>query len=71
MVTLYDLGMEISKIRNALNAIEVRGQQNASLLVYAYDKCTELIGEINEIGKSLSVENTESNDEAEGEVNAE
>ena len=75
MNTLYDLGMEISNIRTALNNIEVRGQNNASLLVYAYDKCTELIKDINEIGKAIEGEQKEvgksESDDMEGEVNAE
>ena len=69
MKTLYDFGIELSNIRTALNAIEVRGQQNASLLVYACDKCNELIKELNEIGRSLS--ETENKEQAEGDMNAE
>lgn len=68
MKTLYDFGIELSNIRTALNSIEVRGQQNASLLVYAYDKCGELITELNEIAKTASEMETK---KAEGDVNAE
>lgn len=66
MKTFYDFGIELSNIRTALNSIEVRGQQNASLLVYAYDKCGELISELNEIAKNLS-----ETEKAEGDVSAE
>lgn len=48
MLTLMDLGNEIMKIREAVDAVEVKGRQNASLLVYAYDKCNNLIASINE-----------------------
>ena len=68
MKTLYDFGIELSKIRTALNAIEVRGQQNASLLVYACEKCNDLINALNDVGKSMSQNDEE---QAEGDVNGE
>lgn len=69
MKTLYDFGIELSKICTALNAIEVRGQQNASLLVYACEKCNELISELNEVGKNLA--DAETKEETDGDIDAE
>jgi hypothetical protein len=61
VVTLYDLGVEIIKIREAINQIQVSGQENASLIVYAHKKCNELIETINAIasqnGEEGEVEN--------------
>ncbi len=48
-MTLYELGMEIQKIREAINALEIKGSDNASRIVYATSKCNTLIQAINEI----------------------
>lgn len=37
---------ELLKIREALNALEVRGERNASLIVYCYNKCSDLMNAI-------------------------
>ena len=34
-MTLYDFGIEVAKIREAINSLEIKGEQNASLVVYA------------------------------------
>jgi len=49
METLYDFGMEIQKIREAINGIQIKGSENASLVVYAVGKCNDLINTINRI----------------------
>lgn len=48
MLTLMDLANEIVKIREAVDSVEVKGRQNAAALVFAYDKCNNLISSINE-----------------------
>ena len=48
MLTLQDIINEIDKIREALDNIEVRGKNNATLLCYAYGKCDEIINGLNE-----------------------
>ncbi len=53
MLTLMDLGNEIMKIREAIDGVEVKGRHNASLLVYAYDKCNNLIASINEAAQQI------------------
>lgn len=66
MNTLYDLAMEIARIRDAVNAIEVKGRQNASLVTYAFDKCNGLIQMINEATKELESRNKEAEENQNG-----
>lgn len=47
MKTLYDFGMEVQKIREAVNSITVKGSDNASFVVYAVNKCNDIIKAIN------------------------
>lgn len=51
MVTLYDLGQKVLKVREAVNEIEVRGSQNASYVFYAVKMCNEIIQMINDAAK--------------------
>lgn len=48
MTTLYDLGQSVIKIRETINTIEVKGEENASRIVFAIRKCNEIITAINE-----------------------
>lgn len=63
MKTLKDFGMEVMKIREAANMLEVKGQSNASLVVFIVEKCNAIIKAINEIvaerqnGKGGEVDN--------------
>ncbi len=52
MTTLYEFGTEIMKIREAIDNITVKGRDNASYVVYAHDRCSALIKEINRITES-------------------
>ena len=72
MMTLYDLGMEVQKIRTSLENIEVKGQKNASLLVGACLSCEKIIDIINETGKALSekADKPAESKNSEGDVNA-
>lgn len=49
MNTLYDFGMEVQKIREAVNSITVKGADNASYVVYAVNKCNDIIKAINSV----------------------
>ena len=40
---LQDLRNELLNIREALNTLEVKGERNAALIVYGYNKCNALI----------------------------
>lgn len=71
MTTLQDVINEISKVREAIDGLEVRGKNNATLLCYAYGKCDEIINELAETANQIqngSVNDTEVDDEH-GEVN--
>lgn len=72
-MTLYDLGMEVTKIREAINSLEVKGEKNASLVVYAFRKCNDIIEAINAVVNQQpdSSQNGESQTEEEEEVNGE
>ena len=63
MKTLYDFGLEVSKIREATNSLEVKGEQNASLIVYIVQKCNSIVEAINEISKTASDQETEISNE--------
>lgn len=67
METLLDFGQEILKIREAIDSIEVKGKTNASYLVYAYDKCNEIIQAINQIVEKQSRLSERQNGTIEGE----
>lgn len=49
MQTLYDFGLEVQNIREAADSIEVKGNKNASLVVYIYNKCNDIIQAINDL----------------------
>ena len=48
MITLYDFGIKLMKIREAADTIEIKGSANAARIVFINDTCNELIREINE-----------------------
>lgn len=53
MNTLYDIGIEIQKIREAINSMTIKGADNASYMVYAVNKCNDIIKAINSVGERL------------------
>ena len=82
MQTLYDFGMEVQKIREAIDSIEVKGAKNASFVVYAYNKCNDIINAINQIideqqtppsgqNGEETIKTDENFEEEEGEMNGE
>ena len=68
MRTLYDFGLEVAKIREAINSLEVKGGENASLIVYAIEKCNGLIAAINEFSTPIDSDENQNGSE-EGEIN--
>lgn len=75
MQTLFDFGLEVQKVREAVDSIEVKGSKNASLLLYAYNKCNDIIKAINEVasqqnppsgqnGKNVTAKEGEDNGES-------
>lgn len=71
MQTLYDFGIEVQKIREAVNGLTVKGAENASLVVYAIGKCNDIIQAINHITEQHRTpsENQNGEQEARKEVN--
>lgn len=63
MVTLHELSQEVVKIREAVNAMEVKGRQNAALIVYCCEKCDNIIKAINEAIVALSASNNQPREE--------
>ena len=49
MKTLYEFGMEVTRVRETIDSIEVRSHENAALVKYAFDKCNDVIAAINEV----------------------
>ena len=75
MATLYEIGQEVMRIREAVNSLEVKGQQNARLIVYCFDKCNGIIQAINDAtNRNLAVQNDKSAEnvppDKEGDMNA-
>ena len=68
MKTLYDFGLEVAKIREAANSLEVKGAENASLIVYIIEKCNGLIAAINEYAKPQKESDNDQNGSEEGEI---
>lgn len=56
MLTLQDIINEIAIVRDTLNEIEVKGRNNQAHLVYAWDKCNDLIGALNETANKIQNE---------------
>lgn len=79
MQTLYDFGMEVQKIREAADSLTVKGYQNASLVVYIFNKCNDIIQAINDVIQIESNPPSDQNEEdsntqteeEEGEMNGE
>jgi len=55
--TLQDIVNEIMKIREAIDQVEVKGNQNRTLLSYAYGRCDGLIQAIQETERRILSEN--------------
>lgn len=65
MLSLYDFGVEVMKIREAADSLTVTGVANASRVVLIFDKCNRLIDAINEISETqqdLPTENQNGDD---------
>lgn len=53
MFNLADIGNRVVEIRNASNAIEIKGRQNAALIVFINTSCDEIVQMINETVKEI------------------
>lgn len=69
METLQDFGNEVAQIREAINRLEVKGEQNAALIVFAFNRCNNIIKALNEIVERQSNPPEGQNGVEEGDVN--
>lgn len=51
MDKLNDISTSIMHVQEALNEMEIKGRKNAALLIYAVDRCTEVLSIIKEMSK--------------------
>ena len=58
MDKLNDISTSIMHVQEALNEMEIKGRKNAALLIYAIDRCNEVLSIIKEMSKE-STNNTE------------
>lgn len=63
MITIQDIINELMRIREAVDGIEVRGNQNASYVCYAYSKCNDLINALTDVAKQVEQNQNGSNSE--------
>ena len=49
MNSLFDFGQAVIQIREAVDEIEVKGAKNAGLVAMIFQKCNEIIIELNKI----------------------
>lgn len=52
MIAPKEIIEEIKQIKDVINRIEFKGEQNANYVLYACQKCDMLINSINEVIKS-------------------
>ena len=58
MDKLTNITASITQIQEALNEMEVKGRKNAALLIYAVDRCNDVLSIVKEMSKK-SINNTE------------
>lgn len=49
MITPKEIVDEIKQIKDVVNRIEIKGEQNANFVLYTCQKCDTLMHEINEV----------------------
>ena len=49
MENLFDFGQAIIQIREAVDELEIKGAKNAGIVSMIYQKCNEIIIEVNKI----------------------
>lgn len=59
MTNLYDLGKAIMEIRDAADILEVKGAKNAGLVSLIFQRCNDIIIELNRIVQSKKEETNE------------
>ncbi len=64
MLNVEALIYELTRIRDMIDHIEVRGAENAKYLVQAFDNCENLIGQLNGIMNEVRKKQSEQDDES-------
>ena len=65
MTTLPELINEIAAVREAIDMIEIKGQQNRMLINFAYEKCTKLIEALNSAMKEIQAQENQNGSQPE------
>ena len=52
MTTLHELGTAVIQIREALEDMNLKGSNNAAILLFCNKKCNEIVAAINESAKT-------------------
>ena len=65
MTNLYDLGKAIMEIRDAADILEIKGAKNARLVSLIFQRCNDIIIELNKIVQS---KNEEADEEQQNQV---
>lgn len=58
MDELTNISTLIAHVQEALNEMEIKGRKNAALLIYADDRCNDVLSIVKEMSKK-SINNTE------------
>ena len=64
MLNVEALIFELTRIRNMIDHLEVRGSENAKCLAQAYDNCNNLIDQLNGIMDEVRKKQSEQDDES-------
>ena len=74
MNSLYDFGQAIIQIREAVDEIEVKGAKSAGLVAMIFQKCNEIIIELNKIvsekKEEKAGENSDQVGDADGQIDS-
>ena len=57
MITPKEIVEEVKTIKDVINRVEIKGEQNANYVLFSCQKCDALISAINEVIDSKSKEN--------------
>ena len=64
MLNVEALMFELTRIRDMIDHLEVRGADNAKCLAQAFDNCNNLIGQLNGIMEEARKRQSEQDDES-------
>ena len=56
MMSLKEFSNGLAKIREGLDMLEIKGRENAAVLVYCHDRCSELLTGLEEVMRQMTKE---------------